>query len=496
MAGIAKDAIEIRDAALFENVDGGWRQILYFWLERHAAGYVPESLDKELAVSIRNTRERMRYTVACWLVRRLLAEPQNPQLLSMFERVRLRYPNVGQLARIAAVAAVIEHSDQLSDWVMSDQPGDGQMHSVDSLTPLVEGTALLVLASDPQTGQQLRPHPWLLMNKQRLIGAAEALGSREEIRKLLLLTVADVEAAVQATKVAFERAADAQAELNDESLIAATVSDEVRERFQSAVGESWNTGRSMFGLLLTAGADHIKGEDTAPAERLQLNPSLELKMWAVGESADRIEQVGAHFGEALADSENERFGRLLVASRSGEAAQETTEAHHGMVTGDISDRVQSMVDQMLEDGYRPSLILHGPQWGLPVNLNAEPIEPGFDVDARVQGLRGRWRGLLIAETWLLDDSVIVVIDAAAWVAVRAWPENSGGTLIATLTTYTAESAEEYINDYPDILDSAQSAPEKVRELQRRMLVNVSVSWEARVKDLRAARIVPLTNESS
>jgi hypothetical protein len=492
MADMAKDAIEARDTAMFEQVDRGWGHVLEFWVDEQAADYRPESLDRELAVAVQQSRERYRFSVACWLAHRLLAEPANPKLLAMFERVRTRYASADEITAVAANVCSADDRGPLSEWLMSDLP-DGEVHLIDSLTPLLRCTGLLLLASDPQEEHQLRPSPWLLAKREALLGAVEVLANCDAVKDLLSTTVDDVGAAALAAKDSISAAADSQAEANDNALIAATISDEVQERFCSLVAESWNSGRSMLGIVLTAGGSHVHDRGTAPPERLGPKPTLELKMWAVDHSDQPgFEQVAKRYGRALARGENRQLvGWLASAARaesSGDAAHEPVDVTPS--NGHL-ERARRAVVQMRREGYQPSLIVHGRSWDLLQSFAAEPLEDGLQVDSRAQGLRGRWDGLLIAETALLDENVIVVLDTAAWGGVREWSEAAGGGLIATLTTYTAETARELLRAHPDLLGVDLSESQKIRELQRRMLVTVSVSTEVQIKDPLAARVVPI-----
>jgi hypothetical protein len=97
---------------------------------------------------------------------------------------------------------------------------------------------------------------------------------------------------------------------------------------------------------------------------------------------------------------------------------------------------------------------------------------------------------LVARTSLLHNQTILIMDASAWGEVREWGENGGGGLIATLTTYNSTTARQLIESQPDLLSPDLPESEKIRELQRRMLVSVSVSTQIVVKDPLAARIVP------
>ena len=72
----------------------------------------------------------------------------------------------------------------------------------------------------------------------------------------------------------------------------------------------------------------------------------------------------------------------------------------------------------------------------------------------------------------------------------------GGGLIATLTTYDPATARQLIESQPDLLAPDLSESDKIRELQRRMLVSISVSSQIVVKDPSAARAVGHGDHSS
>jgi hypothetical protein len=158
IAEIAKGAIDSRDAAMFAEVNRAWGHIHEFWLDAQAAEYMPESLDKDLAVTVRDKRDQLQFIVACWLIHRLLANPDSPQLVTMLEQARMPYSKPAQIPRYAALAGADEREELLSDWIMLELPS-GETHIIDSQTPLLSTTALLLLASMPARGQTLDPSP-------------------------------------------------------------------------------------------------------------------------------------------------------------------------------------------------------------------------------------------------------------------------------------------------------------------------------------------------
>ena len=113
---------------------------------------------------------------------------------------------------------------------MSELPS-GEMHNIDSQTPLLSTTALLLLASMPPRGQTLDPSPWLLSNRQELLQMVESLSTRSDIPTMLAPTAADFDSVVDATKSAIAEAAARQAQIDDNALIAATIPDKVRQQF-------------------------------------------------------------------------------------------------------------------------------------------------------------------------------------------------------------------------------------------------------------------------
>jgi len=228
IAEITKGAIDSRDGAMFAEVNRAWGHIHEFWLDVQVAEYLPESLDKDLAVTIRDKRDQLQFTVACWLIHRLLANPDSPQLVTMLEHARMPYSNPAQIPRSAALAGADERQEVLSDWIMSELPS-GEMHNIDSQTPLLSTTALLLLASMSPRGQTLDPSPWLLSNRQELLQMVESLSTRSDIPTMLAPTAADFDSVVAATKSAIAEAAARQAQIDDNALIAATIPDEVRQ---------------------------------------------------------------------------------------------------------------------------------------------------------------------------------------------------------------------------------------------------------------------------
>jgi hypothetical protein len=494
VAHIAKDTIDSHDSAMFEKVDRGWSHIHEFWLDEQAADYLPESLDKDLAIRVRDERNLLQFAVACWLIHRLLANPGNPHLVSMFEKARSRYSNPAEIARSATLTGASEGPDVLSDWVLDDLPSD-EVHNIDSQTPLLSAAALLLLATRPEGGGTLDPSPWVLSNRQGLLEVVDSLSRRPEIRTLLPSTAEDFDSVVAATKSAIAEAAHRQAEIDDSALIAATVSDEVRHRFHELVRQGWEDGRTILGLLLSAGGSRVRDSGDAPAARLTIPPSLEWKLWAVDQpDQPGLQQIARRLGQALASGENRELIKRMSPTADLEGLDPRTV--DSPVAYDLIICVDQVIKQMREEGYRPSLLLHGWNLHLIESLTVAPIGDSQRIDSRARDIRGQRDGLIVARTSHLDNQTILIMDASAWGEVREWGENAGGGLIATLTTYNAATARQLIESQPDLLSSDLSESDKIRELQRRMLVSISVSTQIVVKDPSAARAVGHGDHSS
>src|SRR5215204_54068 len=86
IAEITKGAIDSRDGAMFAEVNRTWGHIHEFWLDVQVAEYLPESLDKDLAVRIRDKRDQLR---AVWIHEEAVDQPTRDcelQLVAMLER--------------------------------------------------------------------------------------------------------------------------------------------------------------------------------------------------------------------------------------------------------------------------------------------------------------------------------------------------------------------------------------------------------------------------
>jgi hypothetical protein len=122
---------------------------------------------------------------------------------------------------------------------------------------------------------------------------------------MLARTAADFDSVVVATKSAIAEAAARQAQIDDNALIAATIPDEVKQRFDGFVRQAWEQGREVLGLLLSAGGSHICDKGDAPTARLTIPPSLGSKSWAVDHpDQPGLQQIAQHLGQALANGEN------------------------------------------------------------------------------------------------------------------------------------------------------------------------------------------------
>ena len=488
IAGIGKAAIDSRDSVLFEEVDRSWSHVHEFWMEEHAAEYRADSVDKDLATAIRDTRDEAKFVIACWLVHRLMANPDDSRLKSMFAKARLHFTNPGETVQLAARARTLERRELLSDWVMSDLPS-GEVHFIDTTTPLLTATAVFLLACVVTDGQSLDPSPWLLSNEQALIQTIDSVASRVDIRPTLRPPSDDFAAIAEAAKRMVAEAAARQVELDESELIAAVITEEARQRFHDFVGEAWQRGRSMVALLTSAGGSRVVDDGEPPELRLAVQPTLQLKSWAIEDSDQPgFRQVAQHFGTALARGENASLiERLCPAAVAQGLEPETID---DALPDDLVLRVQVVVDQMRSEGYSPTLILHGRNWNLLQSLTVEPIDDGIFIDSRAKDVRGQRDGLIVAQTSLLNNDIILVVDARAWGGVREWTESAGQGLVATLTTYDPESARAFLDSHPDVLGGDLSEDERVRALQQQMLVHVSVSTEFEVRDTAAARVVP------
>jgi hypothetical protein len=489
MAAVAKEAIDSGNSGMFEEVHRGWGHIHEFWLDDNAADYKPETLDKELAISLRDSRDRTQFAVACWLVHRLLEEPGNAHLIAMLDQVRARYANPSKVAELASLEQELDRRERLSDWVMSDLPS-GEVHLIDSRTPRLRATAFLMIASMSVGGQQLAPSPWLLSNRQALSDTLDELSRREELRTVLGRGPEDWELVVTATKSAIDEAATKQAAANDEALISATIPNEVADRFRDHVREGWEEGRSLLGLLVSAGGAVVRDQGPVPEQRLGLRPSLESKSWAVNPlDQSSLEHIAKQFGRGLAIGENHKLIETMSPTSADEGLDpETLESP---VPDDLPARVDAVVEQMRTDGYRPTLLLHGWNWHLAQRLTVEPIPDSARIDSRAEGLRGRRDGMIVAQTSLLDDQSVLVVDVAAWGEVREWTDEAGGGVTATLKAFSPETARQLLQTQPDLFGDELGEQEKIQELQRRVLVTIRVATEIAVRDASAVQAVAL-----
>jgi hypothetical protein len=489
MAAMAKAAIESRNSRTFEEVHRGWGHILEFWLDETAADYAPEAFDKELAISLRDTRDGTQFAIACWLVHRLLEEPGNAHLIAMLDHVRARYANPAKVAQLASLEQELERRDLLSDWVMSDLPS-GEVHFIDSRTPRLRATAFLMLASMSADGQQLSPSSWLLSNRQALSETVDEVAQREDLRTVLGRGPEDWALVATATKSAIADAASKQAAANDEALIAATIPDDVADTFHEHVRQAWEKGRSVLGLLVSAGGAVVRDQGPLPEQRLGLQPTLESKSWAVNPvDHGNLERIAEHFGRGLATGEN----RILIETMSATVTGEGTdpETLEGPIPDDLPARVDAVVEQMRTDGYRPTLLLHGWNWHLAQLLTVGPIPDSARIDGRAEGLRGQRDGMIVAQSSLLDNESILVVDVAAWGEVREWTDEVGGGITATLEAFSPETARQLLQTQPDVFGDELGEQEKIQELQRRILVTIRVATEIAVRDASAVRAVAL-----
>lgn len=492
-ADIAKHSIDTQDSEVFVETDRALGQILEYWLEEHAAEYLPESLEKDIATMIRDARDQIRFTVACWVVHRMLADPSNPKLTAMYEVVRLRYSNPNDVLRPADHSRTIERRELLSDWVMSDLPS-GEVHVIDSETPRLRAAALLLLAAMASGKTALEPTAWIASRRQQLTDAIEYLTSREELVPLLGRAGEDLEAAVISTKIAISAAADLEAERLDSALMSAPIPDDVGRKFTTLVEDAWQKDRSILGLLVSTGSSHLQNVGELPTSRLALKPTLESKTWAVQHVHQPIfQQIAQHFGRGLARGENcsliDNMNPSIDATGKGEETFDIS------VPTDLADQVNSTIKQMRTEGYRPSLIVHGMNGQVAKSLPVTPIVDASDIDSRAKGIRGQHDGLVVAQTALLSASFVLVLDSRAWGGVKEWSEEVGGGVRVALTVYTEATAAELLKSHPSLLKEMPES-DRVRELQRRVLVDVSVTTEILVKDSMAVRVILLRPENN
>jgi hypothetical protein len=488
VARIGHHAIASRDAAYFAEVDRAWSHVHEFWLEDTAARYQPESIDKALATKIKNYRDAAQRAVAVWLIWELLRNPQDGELAGMFGALRLRNTPIAKAISSAATPELPERFELLDDWIMGELP-TGEVHTIDTTTPLLSGLALLLVANSRDAVQRLEPNRFLLDRRAEFIAAIDFVATKEFVPRLLGLTDDESNSAISNAKDAVSNAADRQEADDDLRLRLSRITNETRAKFASQVRAAWEKQHenSLRALLEYAGLQVVTEHDAPPPLQIRTRPRLENKFWAVDDRGTfGFQHIAEDGGRALTSGESRQFwAELGVPDRDSDESE--FDAANQPEFSEVNAQVDAAISALRARGYQPSLLLHGLNYAALTALTVEPLSP-YDQSVGPNGIRGRHNAVLVAQAPGIPSDEIVVVDVARWAQLHEWVSDAG-PVQASLIDFDAESAAAYLTENPHLFTEKETEDERVFELQRRILIEMSAAVSVEVLDQDAVHLI-------
>lgn len=483
MARISRHAITARDPKLFDEVDRHWASVLEYWLTEQAADYQPECLAKRIAIDIKKARDQAQLAVAIWLIRDLKLNPTDSNLNAMFAGLRMRQRPIQAVLEGQAY----EPTDLLDSWIMDEMPS-GEVHSIDSMTPRLAGISLLLIDACRSASKPLAPTRWLLDNRDGLLRAIDAHEQAYVTRSLLSLTEVEVRDATDRARSVLQAAAQQQEEDDDRALRSAQVSEEQQAQFHEWVSEEWSQNRSLRRLLQASGMQVDAVEGVTPGEQLGV-AGLASKLWIVDSRGELgFEQLGHEFGRILAAKESDYIAALICdhEERDGQyLAMHATAA-------EAETQLARAVEDLRDSGYIPSVILRGSSPAIWRAIRAEALSPD-ERDKLPDEAVGRWGGILVARPGYIDGTSLAVLDAASWAKFRDGNVDRD-SVKTSLTTYDDESGWARLEAEPSLFANLASVDDRLKELNRHMHVEGSVTVGVEVLDCRAVRVVRVTDQ--
>jgi len=487
LAEIAKTCIDRRDLQTFTLVSREWRRILEFWVQENARTYLPDSLDKQLAVAVQDAVSRLRFAVFAWLLYRLWTSPLDTIWRQMAEVSKASYRSVDEVVNAARMADPEDGPQSIfADWLLDDKPPD-EVHMIDTETPLLRALVVAMLAADrPDSIPRMAESRWLLLSKDKILAQVDAVAESQAFLDAVgFQSIADEDFKDRVAK-GVEEAAARQSAIDEAAVLASEVSDAVRDQVAREVQRTWEEARRGLGVLLSTGGTLHQDEGPMTTNKLELFDWWS-KAWAV--RADRLmglNAISTRLGRRLAEMEE------IAVYDAWLAAPEID----GSLWRDLSlaqsvvPRAEALLAELDSNGYRSSLLMVSYGFGSQLNLPVSPVPDSFHIRRLLPAVDvvGMWNGLLVCRSARLPEGVMLSADVARWGGLWQWNIAQGSPVEVRLTEFDDELARITAAADPALFHVAMQEADKIMWLRQHVRLTVLAAVEVRTTDGGAVRV--------
>lgn len=410
-----------------ETLDGRFRKLLELWgpqgSEYWARRFLErsdgmESEDARRARKIIETHNRagrlnrlrtsLRLQVLAWIVESARRR-SDPTTWATARSMAQEMPPANQL--VAATGLALSPDQPLGNWLSSEGP-EREVRHIDSQGPALRALAMALLMKR-QAFRELPPADWMSPQTiNRILTILSELLDIDEVRSFAADPETDVDDVYQHLANLLRDAGDRQQGMEHDELLAAELDHEKVNSFRQGVLQGWREHRAIEALEDFGLQAELLPPDQFGEGRFGFEPRLEPKGLFVTHSS----WVGT-------DTHGEELGRLLARGEVGQLVKCIRETARGVrASGDASNRLTDLLEELSDAGYEPTLIVVPIDWRLWQDLG---LADETAVPESLQGqLRGQFRGIPVLDWSEVPDDRIYAVDLNDFAHVEeAWGED-------------------------------------------------------------------------
>jgi len=441
------EMVELRDLRTLREADRSWSRILRYWEPEYEEPF-EELVDdmanalgeednrvREARQQVEDKRQRVavkqelfdlrtahRYGLCFWALRRLREAGAPSEWVPVFEYLASHFKSVEQIFQAFRVAraAEAEHTVPWSNWILCDLPQE-EAHFVGADSEILRAFVTLMLLSTDLERQTsfsgpLEGTPVPLEQAEKLL---DEVLQDEALKNHLLPSEERMQERAELLRTALRLTAQEQKELEEEKIREAPLVPEKVENFKRILREGWLENRLVAPLFQLVGAyEELSKDSPSDVGWFGTHEWLSKDMFVPEPPIYGVESLANQYGFSLASEEVRQLVNKL--SNSGGKDEDAEPLY---------ESIRVTVDQMIEEGYSPSVILAPSSWRLmrdmgieggPRRRNNPSTLEGIPSEGARNNFRGRMEGVPVFElSHILKDRVLIV-DLAAFATWRQW----------------------------------------------------------------------------